>query len=216
MLIITLIRNIMKYIELKDKLKDMTVLSIKDIEKSADNRFHRRRLNEWQDKNYLKKLIKGYYIFSDVKTNDSTLFEIANRIYNPSYVSLEMALSHYGLIPESIYTVTSVSTRKTAVFSTPLAVFNYRKIKNSLFFGYRLENYDHKVFKIASPEKALLDLFYLKADIKKQYDFESLRINPENFTQKVNRDRLFAYSNFYHNKRLESAVRSFWEFMSHA
>lgn len=216
MLIITLIRNIMKYIELKDKLKDMTVLSIKDIEKSADNRFHRRRLNEWQDKNYLKKLIKGYYIFSDVKTNDSTLFEIANRIYNPSYVSLEMALSHYGLIPESVYTVTSVSTRKTAVFSTPLAVFNYRKIKNSLFFGYRLENYDHKVFKIAWPEKALLDFFYLKADIKKQYDFESLRINPENFTQKVNRDRLFDYAKFYHNKRLESAVRSFWEFMSHA
>jgi hypothetical protein len=40
----------MKYIELKDRLKDLTVLSIKDIEKSAGSRFYRRRLNEWQDK----------------------------------------------------------------------------------------------------------------------------------------------------------------------
>ena len=216
MLNLALIRNIMKYIELKDKLKELTVLSVKDIEKSTDKRFHRRRLNEWQDKNYIKKLIKGYYIFSDTDINDNSLFEIANRIYNPSYISLEAALSYYGLIPDRVYMFTSVSTKKTASFDTPLAVFSYRKIKNSLFFGYRLENYDHKVFKIASPEKALLDFFYLKTDVKKRYDFESLRINPENFSQTVSKERLFGYLKFYQKKRLENTTRDFWEYMNHA
>ncbi|MCK5567627.1 MAG: hypothetical protein KAI62_06925, partial [Actinomycetia bacterium] len=84
----------MKYIELRKKLKDITVFSIKDIEKSADKRFHRRRLNEWQDKDYIKKIIKGYYIFSDIKTDDDVMYKIANKIYDPSYISLETALSY--------------------------------------------------------------------------------------------------------------------------
>jgi predicted transcriptional regulator of viral defense system len=206
----------MKYIELKDRLKDLTVLSIKDIEKSAGSRFYRRRLNEWQDKNYIKKLIKGYYIFSDLKVDENIFFEIANRIYSPSYVSLESALSHYGLIPEGVFSVTSVSPRKTAAFNTPLASFSYRKIKTSLFFGYILEKYDSKVYRIASPEKALLDYFYLKAGINKKYDFDSLRFNPENYKQEIDKGRLFDYLGFYNNRRLENAVRAFQEYMNNA
>jgi hypothetical protein len=113
-------------------------------------------------------------IFSDIKPDESTLFEISNLIYSPSYVSLESALSYYGLIPEAVFSINSVSTRKTAVFKTPLAVFNYRKIKKSLFFGYILQKYNNKSYKIASPEKAILDYFYHRAEIGKHYDFESL------------------------------------------
>lgn len=206
----------MKYIELKQKLKDMTVFSIKDIEKSADNRFHRRRLNEWQDKNYIKKIIKSFYIFSDLNLEDNSLFEIANKIYSPSYVSLETSLSYHGLIPESIYTVTSISARKTNTFNTAIAVFSYRKIKNNLFFGYEIEKYGHKAFKIASPEKALLDLFYLKPDIRKYNDFESLRINPVNFIQTINKERLFNFLKFFNNKRLTAIINNFWEYIKHA
>jgi len=72
----------MQYIELKEALKDFTIFSLNDIKK-IDSRFFRSRLNEWQDKGYIKKIIKGYYIFSDLKLNEDVLFEIANRIYNP-------------------------------------------------------------------------------------------------------------------------------------
>lgn len=216
MLYLTLIRNIMKYIELREKLKDLTVFSIKDIEKSADKRFHRRRLNEWQDKNYIKKIIKGYYIFSDPKLDDNVLYEIANKIYNPSYISLETALSYYGLIPESVYALTSVSTRKTITFNTSIAVFSYRKIRDDLFFGYIIENHDKKVYKIASPEKAILDLLYLKTDIRSYSDFESLRINPGNFIETIGREKLFNYLKLYNNKRLTSVINDFWEYINHA
>jgi len=212
----TLIRNIMKYIELKEKLKDITVFSVKDIEKSADERFHRRRLNEWQDKNYIKKIIKGYYIFSDLKTDGNVLYEIANKIYDPSYISLEASLSYYGLIPESVYAVTSVSTKKTSTFNTSIVVFSYRKVKNDLFFGYKIEKYNYKTFKIASPEKALLDLLYLKSDIRSYSDFKSLRINPGNFIQTIDKEKLFNYLKLYNNKRLSIVINDFWEYINHA
>ena len=73
----------MQYITLKEKLRDFTIFPITEIRK-LDTGFHRRRLNEWQDKGYIKKVIKGYYIFSDLKLNENALFEIANRIYGPS------------------------------------------------------------------------------------------------------------------------------------
>lgn len=103
----------MKYLEFKEALKPFTLFSIREIKK-VDNHFHRRRLNDWQEKGYIKKVIRGYYIFSDLELNENVLFEIANKILNPSYVSLEMALSYYRLIPESVYVITSVSSRTSA------------------------------------------------------------------------------------------------------
>ena len=58
----------MKYIEFRELLKDFTVFSVNDIENTG-KKFHRRRLHEWQQKGYIKKLIKGYYIFSDFMIN---------------------------------------------------------------------------------------------------------------------------------------------------
>ena len=92
----------MQYLDLKTQLKDFLVFSIKDIEK-VDLSFHKQRLSEWQKKSYVKKIRQGFYIFADLEINEKTLFTIANRIYEPSYISLEMALSIYGLIPK-LYT----------------------------------------------------------------------------------------------------------------
>jgi len=75
---IALLRNKMKYLDFKEALKDFTVFSFDEIKK-IDSRFHRRRLNDWQEKGYIKKIIKGYYIFSDLKINEHILFEIAIR-----------------------------------------------------------------------------------------------------------------------------------------
>ncbi|MFA5142987.1 MAG: hypothetical protein WC522_02300 [Candidatus Omnitrophota bacterium] len=101
----------MKYIEFRKIMGGFPVFSLSDI-RQADPTFQRRRLNEWREKGYLKKVIKGHYIFSDLSLDENRLFEIANRIYAPSYVYFEMALAYYGLIPESVYGITSASTRK--------------------------------------------------------------------------------------------------------
>lgn len=203
----------MQYVQLKESLKDFTVLSLNDIRR-IDNTFHRRRLNEWQDKDYIKKVIKGYYIFSDLVLNENALFEIANRIYSPSYISFEMGLFYYHLIPESVYGITSASSRRTYKFKTPIAEFNYKTIKPELFFGYDIIRYDNKYFKIASPEKAILDYFYINSHLKKESDFASLRINKDMFSEQIGTKRLYAFLKKFGQKTLKNRINSFLEFLS--
>ena len=205
----------MNYIEFKEKLKSFPVFSLQEIRK-IDLRFHRRRLNEWQEKGYIKKIIRGYYIFSDLALDDHVLFEIANRIYSPSYISCEMALSYYSLIPESVYRITSVSTRKTYRFSTSIAEFSYRRMKPALFFGYRLEKYGARFFKIAYPEKSILDYFYFHSQIKSAIDFESLRLNASLFREIIDGDKLMNYLEKIQQKRLKRTTYSFMEYMQNA
>ncbi|HZX10202.1 MAG TPA: hypothetical protein VFG01_04575 [Acidobacteriota bacterium] len=195
----------MKFIQFKDALKDFTVFSLNDI-KLIDPHFHRRRLIEWQEKGYIKKIAKGRYIFSDLAVDENVLFEIANRLYNPSYVSLESALSYYQIIPEAVYGITSISTRRTYFFATPLGKFQYRSIKPSLFFGYQIVSYDSKVFKIADVEKAVLDFFYLHSELKSESDIHSLRFNEDAFNQKINRQKLQDYLENFDKNALSERI----------
>src|SRR3989338_6658324 len=109
----------MKFLEFKQNLKDFITFNLQDIRKIEPG-FDLRRLSEWQRKGYIQKLRRGYYIFSDIALNEEKLFLVANRLYGPSYVSLEMALSFYGLIPEGVYALTSITTRKTEHFKAPV------------------------------------------------------------------------------------------------
>lgn len=205
----------MTYLEFRRLLGPFTVFSIADI-RQADPAFHRRRLNEWQDKGYIKKVIKGHYVFADTRLNEEALFEIANRIYAPSYVSFEMALAFYGLIPESVYGVTSASTRKTSRFRTPVGDYIYRTIRPRLYFGFDIKKNGDKSFKLASPEKAFLDLLYIRADIRDAADFESLRIDSGLFLKLVDHAKVEDYLAVYGQMSLRRTVDHFWEYIKDA
>ncbi len=205
----------MNFIKFKENLGNFGVISLSDIQK-VDPAFHRRRLNEWQSKGYIKKILRGYYLFSDITLNELRLFEIANKIYTPSYISLESAFSYYGLIPESVYGITSISTRKTNTFNTPAASFIYHSVKSHLFWGYEIKNTDHTCFKIAVPEKALLDFFYLNPDIQDQNAYESLRMNKERFFKIIKPRKLSFLLKKFNQKHLKSRIHAFWEAMQHA
>ena len=205
----------MKFLELKSELKDFTIFSLNEI-RNIEPDFYRRRLNEWQDKDYIKKIIRGYYIFSDLKLSEEILFKIANRIYSPSYVSLESALSYYHLIPESVYGITSISTRKTYHFRTSIGEFIYRTLKPPLFFGYDLMKFQEKYLKMACIEKALLDYFYLNPDIETEQDFESLRINKEMFFEKMNEEKLMNFLEKFNQKKLTGRINHFWSYIKNA
>jgi len=174
----------MNYLSLRNALRDFTVFSLRDIRRIEPG-FHRRRLSEWQAKGYIRKVIKGFYVFADLPLEEMVLFEIANRVYKPSYVSLESALAHYQLIPESVFGLTSVSTRRTYHFSSDIAEFRFRTVKPELFFGYDLVSVHGKRVKIARPEKAVLDFLYLNPRYRSAPDFESLRIDADRFFRTV-------------------------------
>ena len=205
----------MRFIELKKTFKDFTLFSLEDIKK-WDNAFFRVRLNEWQDKGYIRKIIRGYYIFSDLELNENVLYEIGNRIYRPSYISFQTALSYYGLIPESVYAITSASTRRTYHFKTSIAEFIYRTIAPRLFFGYDLIKYDQKYFRMARMEKAILDYFYVHSDIKERNDFKSLRLNKDIFSKQFHEELLYEYLEKFAQKALTKRIQSFLAFLNHA
>ncbi len=205
----------MQFLEMHNQLKEFTVFSLADI-RAVDSHFHRRRLNDWQDKGYIKKIIRGFYIFSDTKLAEPALFEMANKIYAPSYVSFEMALSYYGLIPEGVYGITSAATRKTSRFKTAVAEFSYHTLKPRLFFGYRLVTHNDKHFKIASPQKALLDYLYLHPSIENVQDFESLRLNKPVFFERVQKESFAEALSRFSQERLTKRAEALWRHMKNA
>ena len=205
-------RNAMNFVHFKNSLRDFPVFSIADI-RAAHGAFDRRRLSEWQKKEYIKKIVKGYYLFSDIDMNEGMLLAIANKIYKPSYISFETAMSHYRLIPESIYIITSASTKRTSLFETPMARFSYRTIKPALFFGYSLLPGG---IKMAFMEKAILDYFYINPALRTEDDFASLRINREEMLSRFNKERLTDYMRRFSQKRLSKRMEHFFKWLGYA
>lgn len=205
----------MKYLDFRSHFEPFKVFSTQDILK-WDEGFDTRRLVEWQDKNYLQKIINRWYIFSDTALDQSLLYLIANRIYSPSYISFESALSFYSLIPEGVYTITSATTLKTKSFSTGSAKFVFRHIRPELMFGYKLMKVQGQHYKIAEPEKVILDYLYLNATLKEVHDFESIRFNLVECMRQIQVNKLMEYLFLYKNKALEKRIAGFLNMAQYA
>jgi predicted transcriptional regulator of viral defense system len=157
-------------------------------------------LKNWEEKEYLINLRKGLYLLGEFIGEIDPLV-LALKIYSPSYVSLEMALSSYGIIPESVFTVTSVSSRKTKFFENKFfGKYCYQKIKKEAFGGFETRKFQNISFNFALPEKALVDFLYLNRNILdgSRENFESYRFSKEfNYNKKKLRD----FSELFENKK---------------
>ena len=105
---------------------------------------------------FLKRLEKGKYLLT---TKDAQTFQIAQFLYQPSYISLETALSFYGIMPQFPMEITSVSPKKPKVKVVDGFTYSYSKIAKSLFIGYTKGD----GYLIALKEKALFDYLYFIA-----------------------------------------------------
>ncbi|MFH2061876.1 MAG: hypothetical protein ABIJ43_02735 [Candidatus Beckwithbacteria bacterium] len=102
----------------------------------------------------LVSLEKGKYLVLNQQASD---FEIAQFLYQPSYVSFESALNYHGALSQFPMEITSVTTKKRVSKQFDDKIFSYAKIKISLFTGY----YKVDDFLMAFPEKALFDQMYM-------------------------------------------------------
>ena len=143
----------------------------------------RLQLSRWVKAGKLIQLTKGLYTLAEpYRKVTPHRFVLANAIKKASCVSLQSALGYYGMIPEHVPTVTSVTTQRPERVETPLGQFVFRHIKKSWFHSYQQMDLgsDQRAF-IATPEKALLDLVYLTPG-SDNYDFlTELRL--QNFEQ---------------------------------
>lgn len=197
----------MTYLDFKRHFEPFKIFSVKDILKWAPA-FDTRRLVEWQKKNHISKVINRWYVFREFR-DMNILYLISNRIYNPSYISFESALAYYHLIPEGVFTITAATSLKTQRFTTPVGTFSYRHLKPEMMFGYALVEVSGQHYKIAEPEKLLLDHLYLNPRLNSAADFEAMRFNQHELDLLLNKSRLFQYLELIKNKALEKRVRKF-------
>jgi predicted transcriptional regulator of viral defense system len=202
------------WIEFQEKMRSFRVFSIGDVEKQFPS-MNLMNLVRWQRKGYILKLRNRWYAFNDAESHENIEWLAANLIYSPSYVSLHTALSWYDLIPEMIVPTTSVSSRKTNKFSTPLGNFDYHRIKQELFgFGYSLEDMDlsgnknrkSRKIMVATPQKAILDFFYINSYYSSEKEMEDLRLNNTMLAKIVNK-KFYQYLERYQSRALESRIR---------
>ena len=155
-------------------------------------------LHRYKKKGFISQVKRGFYVFPDALPPD---VYIANKLYSPSYVSLEFAMSYHGIIPETVYEITSVTTKATRRFETLGKIFSYRKIKKSAYTGYGTERQGAVSFYIADAEKSFVDTNYLRLITNKK---PVSRFNKE----KVNRRKALRYAELFKNNKLTSIIKT--------
>ena len=167
-----------------------------------ENKAGGEKVRSLEQKGYVIRLKRGLYVVNpEVSRVPLSLELIANQLYAPSYVSMSSALRYYGLIPETVYTVQSITVKHSRSFDTPVGHFDYSSINRETFHvGVTIIEKQTYTFLMASPEKALCDLIanspkvnlrymkdverYLEEDIRLDMD-EFLKMDASVFEQYI-------------------------------
>ncbi len=162
------------------------------------------------------RIKKGLYVLNEsYRRGNISLEHLSNLLYGPSYVSLEYALSYYGLIPEKVVTLTAVTTGRSREFKTPLGVFTYRNIALAPFSsGMEIIEFQPEIrFMMASPEKALADFIQSQKGVPsqstqqyEQYLFENIRMD-SGLLSSLSVRELKAFSATYKSQKLSRLCR---------
>lgn len=141
-----------------------TLLTVLNGYKTPNN-----KISRWLDEGVLLPVKRGMYVVSPELTGKPVeRMLVANLLYGPSCVSLDYALWHYGLIPERVFEVTSVTPRRSQTSETGVGRFSYQRLADDLYpigmesvavegGGYCL---------LATPAKALCDRLVLIRNLR--------------------------------------------------
>lgn len=157
--------NIILQLRNKSQVEEIDYTFVMDCLK--DYKSPRAKLTTLLQKGDLIRVKKGLYLFgSDYRKGPYSPEVMANKIYGPSYVSREYALAYYGLIPEYVAEITSVSTKRVRNFDTPIGRFSYVRLPSKLYqVNFNLISVSrNETALLATAEKALADLLYFRDD----------------------------------------------------
>lgn len=149
-----------------------------------------------------------YALAKQYQRKGVNLFELAQLIYGPSYISFESALDYHGWIPEAVYAVTSACAKKAREFATPYGTFLYTRIPfPTLYCGVERVASSNGTFLMADPWKALVDLVYAYKRDWTGIDpvIKSLRIEKDT-VERAEKEVLFLLEKEYKNRRVEKFI----------
>lgn len=148
----------------------------------------RKFLFRYSKKGFITKLRAGLYALTD---NMPSQYLIANKLYEPSYISFDTALSFHGIIPETIYTITSAASMARRKFKVLNTLFTYQKIKKEFYTGYKPIKYLGETILMAEPEKALADYLYFVDLKKRRPEYERIDL------LKIKKSKLISYAKLF-------------------
>lgn len=147
------------------------------------------RLSYYVKTGNLLHIRRGLY----AKDQSYNRFEVATKIYIPSYISFESVLVDAGIIFQK-YTEIFVATYQSRTILCDGQVYEFKRLKMAVLMN-TLGIEVHENYSIASPERAFLDTLFLY----KEYHFDNLSL--------LNWDRvselLSVYNNSTFNKKVE-------------
>ncbi len=170
----------------------------------------RRQISRWVTSGRLYRLRRGLYALAPpYRKMRPHPFLVANHLQRGSYVSLQSALAHHGLIPEHVPVTTSVGSGGTRSWQNPIGSFTFRHLAPVLIKGYRhAEVVPGQWAFVATPEKALLDLVYLVPGADRPEYLAQLRL--QNF-ENLDRETLALTAEATGKPKLQRAARRIGE-----
>jgi predicted transcriptional regulator of viral defense system len=168
----------------------------------------RTQVHRWLKTGKILALRRQMYTLADAfrKVPLSTA-HLANNLYLPSYISGLWALGFYGMIPEKVVAYTSITPRAPRRFENVFGVFQYSHVKQDYFFGFFSVTPDNQNVRLAEPEKALLDLWYLTPG---EWSLEKMRGMRFQQAELVQLKKLKVYAEKFNSPRLRQAVQN-WQ-----
>lgn len=200
-------------IRLQSPAEEIDYLFLKDILKGYAQ--PRNKIRYLLQSKSLIRVKKGLYVFGPTAARGPYCKEVlANQIYGPSAISLEYALGYYGLIPERVEEVTSITTGRNKIFETPIGRFSYRHLNLTKYpIGIdRIEFSSQHPALISTPEKALCDMLMLKINPLdslgnlETYLFEDLRLD-DGFFNDCDIALIAKIANAYHHHNVDLLLR---------
>ncbi len=151
----------------------------------------------------LIKLRNGIYLFNNAyRKSIVNSLALSSIILQPSYISMEKALEAHGLIPENVYAITALTTKRANKFYNVFGKYEYRHIQKRLFFGYDVVG-DTFSYYMATPEKALLDYLYVNKIFLTNEVLVELRLQNLNVLDFV---KLKEFASIFNKKNIYVAV----------
>ena len=130
------------------------------MDRLRDFRAPRDKLHRLCESGEVIQVKRGLYIAGSLGDEAATVDPrvLSGLVYGPSYVSLETALAHYGMIPERVEEITCMTSKRTRSFETPVGRFRYLPVPERAFaIGVTREGAKGGAYLLALPEKALCD-----------------------------------------------------------
>ena len=116
-------------------------------------------------------------IYINKLARDFTPRDLLRTLRPDSYVSLDSALSDFGVTTQVPYSLTCISSKYVRNIKTKTIQITFRRLKKDLYWGFTRKKTRYGTYNLAEPEKALLDWIYFKSVDGLPIEMDEFRID---------------------------------------